>query len=244
MTSINNADDKLEQPNNNVFELIVKSSGIAHLVINDRSEKMNTLKASFIKDVSDIIKTIKVNKTIKGLVIISGKADSFIAGADIHMLDACETEQDAFALSQQGQHVFELLEQLPIPVIAAIHGPCLGGGLELALACHHRICSDDAKTVLGLPEVQLGLLPGGGGTQRLPRLIGLQKSLQKRQDFKTVLHFFGRVKWNPNGMTCEFSSLWPEKRASLRRADVLKWIRQLSGGVSGGWKRPLDRPCL
>ncbi|MGJ8693646.1 MAG: fatty acid oxidation complex subunit alpha FadJ [Thalassotalea sp.] len=160
-----------------VFELVVKPSGIAHLVINDASEKMNTLKASFVEEIAGVLKVVKANQAIKGLVIISGKPDSFIAGADIHMLDDCKTADDAKQLSQQGQYIFDLIEKLSIPVVAAIHGPCLGGGLELALACHQRVCSDDDKTVLGLPEVQLGLLPGGGGTQRLPKLVGLQKSL-------------------------------------------------------------------
>ncbi|MGL5407645.1 MAG: fatty acid oxidation complex subunit alpha FadJ, partial [Shewanella sp.] len=92
-------------------------------------------------------------------------------------LDACNTAEDAKALSQQGHVVFNELASLNIPVIAAIHGACLGGGLELALACHQRVCSDDGKTVLGVPEVQLGLLPGGGGTQRLPRLVGITTAL-------------------------------------------------------------------
>lgn len=161
----------------NVFNLSLQPSGIAHLVIDDKSESMNTLKASFIAQISAIIKQIKTNDEIKALLILSGKDDSFIAGADIHMLDNCQTAQDAELLSIEGQAIFAKLSSLPIPVMAAIHGPCLGGGLELALACHYRICSDSQKTVLGLPEVQLGLLPGGGGTQRLPKLVGLQKAL-------------------------------------------------------------------
>src|SRR5690606_36851673 len=77
-----------------------------------------------------------------------------------------------------GQQLMAEINALPIPVVAAIHGACLGGGLELALACHARVCTDDAKTVLGLPEVQLGLLPGSGGTQRLPRLVGVSTALE------------------------------------------------------------------
>ncbi len=138
---------------------------------------MNTLKASFVEQISELLKTIKADKTIQGLIIVSGKKYSFIAGADINMLAACQTEQEAQTLSRQGQMIFDQLEKLPIPVVAAIHGACLGGGLELALACHYRVCSSDDKTVLGLPEVQLGLLPGGGGTQRLPKLVGIQKAL-------------------------------------------------------------------
>jgi 3-hydroxyacyl-CoA dehydrogenase/enoyl-CoA hydratase/3-hydroxybutyryl-CoA epimerase len=116
-------------------------------------------------------------KEIKGLIIQSGKPDNFIAGADISMITGCQNETDAKDLAEKGQQLFQRIENLPFTTVAAIHGPCLGGGLELALACDYRVCSDDNKTKLGLPEVQLGLLPGSGGTQRLPRLIGLLPSL-------------------------------------------------------------------
>jgi 3-hydroxyacyl-CoA dehydrogenase/enoyl-CoA hydratase/3-hydroxybutyryl-CoA epimerase len=111
-------------------------------------------------------------------VFISAKADNFIAGADINMIARCHSAQEAEALARQGQQIMAEIHGLSIPVIAAIHGACLGGGLELALACHGRVCSDDDKTRLGLPEVQLGLLPGSGGTQRLPRLIGVSGALE------------------------------------------------------------------
>lgn len=112
------------------------------------------------------------------MVFISAKPDNFIAGADINMIGNCKTAQEAEALARQGQQLMAEIHALPVPVIAAIHGACLGGGLELALACHGRMCTDDPKTVLGLPEVQLGLLPGSGGTQRLPRLIGVSTALE------------------------------------------------------------------
>ncbi|WP_293128566.1 fatty acid oxidation complex subunit alpha FadJ, partial [Moritella sp.] len=128
-------------------------------------------------EISALMKDIKANADLQGLVIISGKKDSFVAGADVTMIDACETAADAEKLSLEGHRVMGELEALNIPVVAAIHGPCLGGGLELALACHIRVCTESTKTVLGVPEVMLGLLPGSGGTQRLPRLIGVAKSL-------------------------------------------------------------------
>jgi len=150
------------------FNLTRRDDGIAVLTMDVPGETMNTLKAQFGPEISEILAEIKSDSSIRGLVLISGKKDSFVAGADISMLDACKTAGDAKALSQQGHVVFNELEALKIPVVAAIHGACLGGGLELALACHQRVCSDDGKTMLGVPEVQLGLLPGGGGTQRLP----------------------------------------------------------------------------
>lgn len=125
-----------------------------------------------------IVRQIRDNKTLRGVVLISAKPDNFIAGADINMIARCATAQEAEALARQGQQIMAEIHGLAIPVIAAIHGACLGGGLELALACHGRVCSDDEKTRLGLPEVQLGLLPGSGGTQRLPRLIGVSGALE------------------------------------------------------------------
>tara|TARA_R110002033_G_scaffold66854_2_gene117822 strand:- start:238 stop:2370 length:2133 start_codon:yes stop_codon:yes gene_type:complete len=159
------------------FNLARRDDGIAILTMDVPGETMNTLKEQFGPEISDILTEIKADNSIKGLVVISGKADSFVAGADITMLAACKSEADAKALSQQGHVVFSELEGLSIPVVAAINGACLGGGLELALACHLRVCSDDKKTMLGVPEVQLGLLPGGGGTQRLPRLVGIATAL-------------------------------------------------------------------
>lgn len=159
------------------FNLSRRDDGIAILTMDVPGETMNTLRASFGPEISDILTEVKNDNSIRGLVLISGKKDSFVAGADISMLDACKSAEDAKALSQQGHVVFNALEALNIPVVAAIHGACLGGGLELALACHQRVCSDDGKTMLGVPEVQLGLLPGGGGTQRLPRLVGITTAL-------------------------------------------------------------------
>ena len=159
------------------FTLKRQENGIAHLIMDVKGDSMNTLKAEFSEQVIAILQEIKQDSAIKGIVLLSGKADSFVAGADVNMLASCTSAEQATALSRQGQMVFEQLVNLPMPLVAAIHGPCLGGGLELAMACHTRICSDSHKTVLGLPEVQLGLLPGGGGTQRLPKLVGIQKAL-------------------------------------------------------------------
>ncbi|MFQ3209905.1 MAG: 3-hydroxyacyl-CoA dehydrogenase/enoyl-CoA hydratase/3-hydroxybutyryl-CoA epimerase [Alteromonadaceae bacterium] len=159
------------------FTLVRHDNGIAHLVIDVVGENVNTLKAEFSEQINVVLAEIKADKSITGIVLCSGKKNSFVAGADINMLDACQSREEVVALSRQGQRIFSLLEQLPIPIVAAIDGTCLGGGLELAMACHARVCSDNPKTALGLPEVQLGLLPGSGGTQRLPKLVGLQKAL-------------------------------------------------------------------
>lgn len=160
------------------FTLTRDENNIAWLKIDVPGEKMNTLQSVFAEQVSAVLEEIKQQQSdIKGLVIHSGKPDNFVAGADVRMLDACTTKEEAEALAKQGQELFAKIEELPFNVVAAIHGPCLGGGLELALACHYRVCSDAGITRLGLPEVQLGLLPGSGGTQRLPRLVGVATAL-------------------------------------------------------------------
>ncbi|ELR64372.1 Enoyl-CoA hydratase [Photobacterium marinum] len=159
------------------FTLSYGDNGVAWLKIDVPDEKMNTLQSAFAEQVTDVLAELKKQSDIKGMVVYSGKPDNFIAGADIRMLAACNSAEEAEQLAAKGQELFAELEALPFHVVAAIHGPCLGGGMELALACHSRVCSDDDKTRLGLPEVQLGLLPGSGGTQRLPRLIGLANAL-------------------------------------------------------------------
>ena len=164
------------------FSVTVRDDGIAVLTIDVPNESMNTLKAEFGQQIRAILQQLQqpsdpAQPTVKGLVLISGKSDSFIAGADINMLAACRTSSEAQQLSREGHAIMAELAGLPFTVVAAIHGACLGGGLELALACHARVCSLSDKTVLGLPEVQLGLLPGSGGTQRLPALVGVAKAL-------------------------------------------------------------------
>tara|TARA_R110000737_G_scaffold36970_1_gene56762 strand:+ start:9060 stop:11207 length:2148 start_codon:yes stop_codon:yes gene_type:complete len=167
----------IKQQENKTFSLARQENGIAHLIMDVKGDSMNTLKAEFADEITEILKEIREDKAIVGLVLVSGKADSFVAGADVQMLANCTSAAEATALSRQGQMIFDQLENLSIPVVAAVHGVCLGGGLELAMACHAIVCSDSPKTALGLPEVQLGLLPGGGGTQRLPKRVGIQKSL-------------------------------------------------------------------
>ncbi|EOA9037423.1 fatty acid oxidation complex subunit alpha FadJ [Vibrio harveyi] len=159
------------------FSLKIDEQNIAWLAIDVPNEKMNTLQAAFADEMREIFAQLKDTSGVKGMIIHSLKPDNFVAGADVRMLEACTTASEAEALAKQGQELFQQLSDLPYPVVAAIHGPCLGGGLELALACDYRVCTDSDKTRLGLPEVQLGLLPGSGGTQRLPRLIGLLPSL-------------------------------------------------------------------
>ncbi len=168
------------------FAFHMDEKGIGWLKITVPNECFNVLKRDCIDEMHRVLDAIEKRKTLKGMVIHSGKPDSFIAGADINMLDACADAKSAEALAREGQQLFDRLAALPFHLVVAIHGICLGGGLELALACHSRIGSYDPKTRLGLPEVQLGLLPGSGGTQRLPRLIGLPNALDMMLTGKQV----------------------------------------------------------
>ncbi|MGB2078661.1 MAG: enoyl-CoA hydratase-related protein, partial [Vibrio sp.] len=174
------------QPDAHALTLSIDEQNLAWLAIDVPGEKMNTLQAQFADQMLDILQSVSDNASLKGLIIYSKKPDNFVAGADIRMLEACQSAQDATAIAKQGQDVFDKLSQLKLTTVAAIHGPCLGGGLELALACDYRVGSDSGLTKLGLPEVQLGLLPGSGGTQRLPRLIGLLDALDMTLTGKQV----------------------------------------------------------
>ena len=138
---------------------------------------VNTLGPSLVTEFESVFTQIEQDRELRGVVIASGKPDSFIAGADVEQFATFKSPADAAHVSALGQELLNRLESLPVPFVAAIHGACLGAGLEVALACRYRVCTSDEKTVLALPEVQLGVIPGMGGTQRLPRLIGLQGAL-------------------------------------------------------------------
>ena len=139
---------------------------------------MNTFSESTLGELEALLDELAENEQIKAVAIRSGKDGCFIAGADIEELAQIETADDAKAKAAAGHRVFGKLAALPVPTVAVIHGSCLGGGLEMALACDYRLVTDDEKTKLGLPEVSLGIIPGWGGTQRLPRLVGLPAALK------------------------------------------------------------------
>jgi 3-hydroxyacyl-CoA dehydrogenase / enoyl-CoA hydratase / 3-hydroxybutyryl-CoA epimerase len=152
-------------------------SGVLVLTLDVPGEKVNMLGRGMLEEFEGLLTEAETDRTLKGVVIRSAKPDNFIAGADIKEFLAIKSALEGETLSRSGQALLDRLAVLPIPVVAAIHGSCLGGGLEVALACRYRVASDDPKTLLGFPEVLLGLLPGAGGSQRLPRLIGLTQGL-------------------------------------------------------------------
>lgn len=156
---------------------ITKKENVAVITLNQPGEKVNTLNEAMMDQFENFLDDLESDVSLKGAVLISGKKNNFIAGADIEMFKARETAEEIEQLSLGGHKILNRVESSSKPIVVAIHGSCMGGGLELSLACHYRIASGHSKTIMALPEVKLGILPGTGGTQRLPRLIGIQKSL-------------------------------------------------------------------
>ena len=151
--------------------------GIVTVTIDQRNRKMNVIGDGFTDAFAAITNSFITDDSAKGLILTSAKP-TFVVGADIDQLSKIETAEQAFDLVEDLKGSLRKLETSGKPVVAAMTGTALGGGLELALSCHYRIAIDSPNTKLGLPEVKLGLLPGGGGTQRLPRLVGIQKALE------------------------------------------------------------------
>ena len=149
-------------------------NGIYTITIN-RPDKLNTLNKNVFDDLSAVLDEIKNNDEIKSVIITGAGPKAFVAGADISEFGGLN-KKDAMALARRGQDVFLRIENSSKPIIAAVNGFALGGGCELAMSCHFRVASENAK--FGQPEVNLGLIPGYGGTQRLVQLIGKGKALE------------------------------------------------------------------
>ena len=178
----------------NNFTMVTDESGVALITFDVPGRSMNTLTAEVIRELGEITQTLASDASIKGAIITSGKASGFCAGADLGELGGSlsggaggeaglrASFDSCFALNK----TFRALETCGKPVVAAINGLALGGGLEICLASHYRIVADDAKIKLGLPEAKVGLLPGAGGTQRLPRLVGVMKAAPYLLEGKTM----------------------------------------------------------
>jgi 3-hydroxyacyl-CoA dehydrogenase/enoyl-CoA hydratase/3-hydroxybutyryl-CoA epimerase len=168
------------------FNLERHENTILFVFIDNPDNPVNMLSEQMLSELDGILAEIEVDHFAKAVVFLSSKEDNFIVGADIREFDRM-TEPDRTADVIGRLHaIFNRISNLPFPAVAAINGPCLGGGLELALACHFRIATDSNRTVLGLPEVKLGLLPAGGGTQRLMRLIGVARALPLMLTGRTI----------------------------------------------------------
>ncbi|OAD54016.1 Trifunctional enzyme subunit alpha, mitochondrial, partial [Eufriesea mexicana] len=159
---------------------------VAVLTMDSPGVKVNTINYEVMYEIENILKNVEQNSAINSIVLISGKPDCFIAGADISMLQHVKTSEEIYKVSSDCQQILNRIEKSQKPIVAAINGTCLGAGLEIAMACHYRLATDDQKTSLGLPEVMLGLLPGAGGTQRLPQLTSFFNALDMILTGKTV----------------------------------------------------------
>ena len=160
-----------------IFEniLVQKTAALAQITIN-RPKKLNALNKATIYELHKAFDALESDLNIKVIILTGSGEKAFVAGADISEF-AHFTSDEGATLAREGQEIlFNFIENLATPVIAAINGFALGGGLELAMACHFRIASDNAK--MGLPEVSLGVIPGYGGTQRLPQLVGKGKAME------------------------------------------------------------------
>lgn len=152
-------------------------NGVAVVTFDLPGSPVNTLGSAVSQEFAALLDHLFHDGSVRAIVLMSGKPDNFIAGADIEEFARLDSEEEAATLSREAEDVMDRVAASPKPIVAAIHGACLGGGFELALACQWRIATDHPKTQIGLPEIQLGIIPGAGGTQRLPRLVGARAAL-------------------------------------------------------------------
>jgi enoyl-CoA hydratase len=204
------------------FETLLLSitGAVAEITIN-RPDKLNALSAQVLDDLLHCVADLRERDDVRAIIITGTGEKAFVAGADIKELSQLNDWEEGTAFAQNGQAVFSLIESSPKPFIAAINGFALGGGCELALACHIRICSENAK--FGQPEVNLGIIPGYGGTQRLTRIMG--------RTYATDLILTGRM---INAQEAEEHEI-VSRVVSL--ADLMKTVREIATTIAG--KAPL-----
>ena len=160
-----------------LFTLTVEQ-GVAWVVLDEPGRPINTLGTRGLTDVATLLDRLESEPGLRGVVLLSAKPTTFLAGADLDELDTLASAAQATEWVERGQALLERWERLPVPTVAAIRGAALGGGCEVALACTWRVAADHPATSLGLPEVQLGLIPALGGTYRLPRAVGLERGVE------------------------------------------------------------------
>ncbi|RMD84857.1 MAG: fatty acid oxidation complex subunit alpha FadJ [Candidatus Dadabacteria bacterium] len=177
--------DVVEATGDRTVNLQYTNSDIAIIFLGSEQERVVTLTAQRMADLRECLCKVEERK-VKGLVITGPHQDMFTAGADINAIGDVDSPEKGRELAAEGQSLFGRIASLPFPTVAAISGPCVGGGFELALSCKYRIAADTDRTIIGLPETKLGILPGFGGTQRLPRLIGVRPALDIILSGKTL----------------------------------------------------------
>ncbi|MFQ3592370.1 MAG: 3-hydroxyacyl-CoA dehydrogenase NAD-binding domain-containing protein [Gemmataceae bacterium] len=205
-----------------------ETDGAYSLRLEVPNRSVNVVSRQLLDDLDDTLTWLTEQQRRTVLVVRSGKKTGFLAGADLHEFSQITTAAQASAIAARGQAVFARLAALPMPSVAVIHGPCLGGGLELALACDYRLVFDRPDTQLGLPEIELGLLPAWGGTVRLPRVVGLERAL--------AMILGGKRLSAPEALQWGLADTTANDERSLRReVESLLMQATLKGKVSRRW---------
>jgi len=203
------------------YTQLEKTAGVAVIWLDQPGEKINKLAVDLVEEFHTLLDNLEKDSEIKAAVLISKKPDTFIAGADLDKLIELTHPGQVEEVSRKAQALLDRLASFKKPIVAAIHGAALGGGLEVALACHYRIASESPKTVLGLPEVKLGLLPAAGGTQRLPRLVGIQRALDMMLTGKNVYPRQAKRMGLVDELIHPYGLLDAAKQAALKLAEKL-----------------------
>ena len=208
-----------------------EADGSYSLRIDVPGRGVNVITRQLLADLDGALDVLTRQERLPVVVIRSGKKTGFLAGADLHEFARIRDLPAALALSETGQRLFSRLSSLAAPTIAVIHGPCLGGGLELALACDYRLVYDRPDTQLGFPEVELGLLPGWGGTQRLPRAVGLERALQ--------MILAGRRLGARDAFAWGLADAWAASESDLRDQFTKLVLRAIAEGKRSRARLPL-----
>ncbi|MEZ4703755.1 MAG: 3-hydroxyacyl-CoA dehydrogenase NAD-binding domain-containing protein [Bdellovibrionota bacterium] len=213
------------------LQLDITSDKVARLVLNQENRSVNVLNGELIGELKHAVRSIYETNDLQGLLIQSAKPGQFIAGAAIDEILSLKDPTVAADLARVGQELMESIQNIKVPTVALINGPCLGGGLELALACDYRICSQEPHVKLALPEVQLGIIPGFGGTQRLPKVVGLVNALTmittgKNLDPKRALKMGLVDDICPTEMLFEVGKQWIERAPKLARPHRLSTLQK------------------
>jgi len=220
----------------------VTPEGVALVKMDSPNSKVNSLNEEVLTDFVTILDDIEKNGEIKSAVLASGKPGCWIAGADIKMIEKVKSAAEAASLSKQMQDILFRVEKSPKPFVAAIMGSCMGGGLETAMACQYRVAVDGMKTSLSVPEVMLGILPGGGGTQRLPALTGVLNTLDMALTGKNLK---AKKAKNVGLVDTVIAPLGPGMEPA--ETATLKYLEKVSVGIaadlaSGKTKKPKRGP--
>lgn len=219
--------------------------GVTTIELNVPDRPMNVLTPDVMAELEQIVQGLERSLDVRLVVIRSGKESGFLAGADVNVIASIASDEQADALIRAGQELFARIEALPMPKLVVIHGVCLGGGLELALACDYRIARNNSSTQIGLPEIKLGVIPGWGGTQRLPKLVGMSTALsmilkgdlidaRKAAKVGLVDRAIAPEEWD-GGIARMIDDLLHHRVKARASRSLPLWQRVLDGTMPGRW---------